>query len=48
LHFKVLRRKATINAARDNYPLCALVQLADGMAANLLEFGTNEEEELTW
>jgi hypothetical protein len=48
LAFQSPEEKSNINAARDNYPLCALVQLADGMAANLLEFGTNEEEELTW
>lgn len=30
----------SLNTARDQHPLCSLVQLADGIAANLLEFGT--------
>ena len=28
-----------INAARDEHPLCSLINLADGIAANLLEWG---------
>ena len=31
----------SLNTARDQHPLCSLVQLADGIAANLLEFGTD-------
>lgn len=31
-----------INAARDEHPLCSLVNLADGIAANLLEWGKEE------
>ena len=31
-----------INTARDEHPLCSLVQLADGFAANLLENGSEE------
>lgn len=34
----------SLNTARDQHPLCSLVQLADGIAANLLEFGTDEIE----
>ena len=29
--------KGNINAAKDKYPLCALVQLADGFASSLME-----------
>lgn len=28
-----------LNVARDEYPLCSLINLADGIAANLLEWG---------
>ncbi len=38
LPFQSLEAKNNINTARDKYPLVALVQLADGMAANLMEF----------
>ena len=31
-----------LNTARDEHPLCSLVQLADGIAANLLEGGGEE------
>ena len=31
-----------INTARDEHPLCSLVNLADGIAANLLEWGDDE------
>ena len=34
----------SLNTARDQHPLCSLVQLADGIAANLLEFGTEGME----
>lgn len=29
--------KANMNAARNNYPLCSLIQLADGFASSLME-----------
>lgn len=32
-----------LNTARDEHPLCSLVNLADGIAANLLEWGNEEE-----
>lgn len=34
----------SLNTARDQHPLCSLVQLADGIAANLLEFGTDRKD----
>ena len=34
----------SLNTARDLHPLCSLVQLADGIAANLVEFGTDGKE----
>lgn len=34
----------SINTARDLHPLCALVQLADGFAASLMEFGTTVQQ----
>ena len=34
----------SLNTARDQHPLCSLVQLADCIAANLLEFGTEGME----
>ena len=45
LPFQSPEAKRNINAARDKTPLCALVQLADGFGANLLEFGTSKESE---
>lgn len=42
LPFQSLEAKSNINAARDKTPLCALVQLADGFGANILEFGHND------
>lgn len=38
LPFQSLELRNSINAARDKYPLVALLQLADGFAANLCEF----------
>jgi len=34
----------SLNTARDQHPLCSLVQLADGIAANLVEFGTDGKD----
>lgn len=34
--------KRCLNTARDEHPLCSLVQLADGIAANLIEGGGEE------
>ncbi len=42
LPFQSLEAKNSINAARDKYPLVALLQLADGVAANLMEFSNKE------
>lgn len=42
LAFQSPEAKSNINAARDKYPLVALLQLADGFAANLFEFGNKE------
>lgn len=38
LAFQSPEAKNNINTARDKYPLVALLQLADGMAANIFEF----------
>ena len=38
LAFQSPEAKNSINTARDKYPLVALLQLADGMAANMFEF----------
>ncbi|MCQ2287557.1 MAG: HD family phosphohydrolase [Muribaculaceae bacterium] len=38
LAFQSPEAKNNINTARDKYPLVALLQLADGMAANMYEF----------
>lgn len=46
LAFQNPEARNNINTARNKYPLCSLVNLADGIAANLLEWGTNEQEEL--
>jgi len=37
LPFQSAEAKGNINAAKDKYPLCALVQLADGFASSLIE-----------
>lgn len=46
LAFQSPEQKNNINTARDKSPLCGLLQLADGIAANLIEWGTGKEEEL--
>ena len=46
LAFQNPEARNNINTARNKYPLCSLVNLADGIAANLLEWGTNAQEEL--
>ena len=38
LPMQSIERNKCINTARDEHPLCSLVNLADGMAANLLEW----------
>lgn len=43
LAFQSPEAKNNINTARDKYPLVALLQLADGLAANIYEFGDNED-----
>lgn len=43
LAFQNAEAKNCINTARNKYPLCSLVNLADGIAANLLEWTYNEE-----
>lgn len=43
LPFQDAEAKNSLNAARDKYPLCSLVQLADGIAANLIEFNPKDE-----
>ncbi len=42
LPFQSPEAKNSLNTARDKFALCSLVQLADGIAANLFEFGDNE------
>ena len=46
LAFQNPEAKNNINTARNKYPLCGLTQLADGIAANLMEWGKDEQEEL--
>ena len=41
LPMQSLEALKSLNTARDQHPLCALLQLADGFAANLMEFGTD-------
>ena len=43
LAFQSPEAKSNINAARDKYPLCGLIQCADTLAANILEHTTPEE-----
>ncbi len=38
LPFQSVEAGKSLNTARDQHPLCSLVQLADGIAANLMEF----------
>ena len=42
LPFQNAEAKNSLNTARDKWPLVALVQLADGVDANLMEFGSND------
>lgn len=44
LAFQSAEAKSNINAARDKYPLCGLIQCADTLAANILEHTDKEEE----
>lgn len=44
LAFQSAEAKSNINAARDRYPLCGLIQCADTLAANILEHTDTEEE----
>ena len=44
LAFQSPEAKSNINAARDKYPLCGLIQCADTLAANILEHTDKEEE----
>lgn len=43
LAFQSPEAKSNINAARDRYPLCGLIQCADTLAANILEHTDKEE-----
>lgn len=44
LAFQSPEAKSNINAARDKYPLCGLIQCADTIAANILEHTDQEAE----
>lgn len=44
LAFQSPEAKSNINAARDRYPLCGLIQCADTLAANILEHTDPTEE----
>lgn len=44
LAFQSPESKSNINAARDKYPLCGLIQCADTIAANILEHTDHEAE----
>lgn len=44
LAFQSAESKSNINAARDRYPLCGLIQCADTIAANILEHTDPNEE----
>lgn len=46
LPFQSVEAGKSLNTARDQHPLCSLVQLADGVAANLYEFSTEKYESL--
>lgn len=45
LAFQSPEAKNNINTARDKYPLVALLQLADGMAANIFEFDNSKHND---
>ena len=42
LPFQSVELGKSLNTARDQHPLCSLIQLADGIAANLMEFDDKE------
>ncbi|MBO4870647.1 MAG: TraI domain-containing protein [Muribaculaceae bacterium] len=42
LPFQSVEAGKCLNTARDEHPLCSLVQLADGIAANLFEYEDND------
>lgn len=44
LAFQSPEMKGNINAARDRYPLCGLIQCADTLAANIMEHSSEEAE----
>lgn len=46
LAFQNAEARNNINTARNKHPLCSLVNLADGIAANLLEWGRVEHADL--
>ena len=41
--FQSIEALKSLNTARDQHPLCSLVQLADGIAANLIEHGNDSD-----
>ncbi len=45
LPFQSVELTKCLNVARDKHPLCSLVQLADGVAASLIEHNTKDNEE---
>ena len=45
LPFQSVEAAKSLNTARDRHPLCPLIQLADGIAANLLEAGDLDDYE---
>ena len=42
LPFQSVELGKSLNTARDQHPLCSLIQLADGIAANLIEWEPND------
>lgn len=44
LPFQSVELGKSLNTARDLHPLCSLVQLADGIAANLMEFDDKDAD----
>ena len=42
LPFQSVEAGKSLNMARDKHPLCSLVQLADGIAANLMEWNCED------
>ena len=43
LPFQSVEAGKSLNMARDKHPLCSLVQLADGIAANLMEWNCEDQ-----